>query len=295
MLHAVIDIGSTSVRLMLTDGVRVAKSLNTTRLAEKMGQHNILQPINLERTAQAVAEFFYKAVERGAEDVYIFATEAVRSAKNKASLIYRVRELCGEEIEILSKDEEAYFGFLGAYTKGVCCVIDMGGASTEIAVGNSQGLLFAASIPYGIVRLTNLEEKGIELYPFVKQIVSGLDGVPQFDEVIAIGGTASTMASMKEQLKVFDPNVTNGCRISVDEIEKTYKLLKPMSLEERKHIQGLPEKRADIITSGLLMYGLLLKKLNTKFLTVSEGDNLEGYLIAKGILPNDFKAVYATL
>lgn len=295
MLHAVIDIGSTSVRLMLTDGVRVEKFLNTTRLAENMGHHNILQPLNLERTAQAVAEFFYKAVEKGAEEVYTFATEAVRSAKNKASLVYRIRELCGEEIDILSKDEEAYLGFLGAYRNGVCCVIDMGGASTEISVGDKDGVFFSTSIPYGIVRLTNLEEKGTELYPFVKQLLASLEEIPKFDDVLAIGGTASTMASMKLQLKVFDPNLTNGCQISVDEIESAYKMLKPMSLEERKHIQGLPEKRADIITSGLLMYGLLLKKLHAQYLTVSEGDNMEGYLINKAILPNDFMAIYATL
>jgi Exopolyphosphatase len=68
---------------MLTDGVKVEKQLNTTRLAENMGNNGTLQPTNLERSAQAVAEYYYRALSRGAEDAFIFATEAVRSARNK--------------------------------------------------------------------------------------------------------------------------------------------------------------------------------------------------------------------
>lgn len=257
-----------------------------------MGSRNILQSVNIERTAQAVAEYYYEAMMIGADEVFTYATEAVRSAANKHALIYRVRELCGEDIEILGKDDEARNGFSGAYDGGVCCVVDMGGASTEIAIGNEAELLYSTSIPYGIVRLTNLEKQGTDLYPFVKGILSQYGGFPKFDGVVAIGGTAGTMASILGKMKIYDPNVANGFEISLGEIEDLYRKLKPMSLDERKRVVGLPEKRADIITSGLLMYGLILKKLEMQKLKVSEGDNMEGYLINKGVLPEGFKAVY---
>lgn len=105
--------------------------MNTTRLAENMDEMNTLQPVSIERTAQAVAEYYFVAMQNGAEDVYAYATEAVRSAKNKYRFVDRVRELCGLEIDILDKKTEAEIGFLGASTKGRCCVIDMGGASTK--------------------------------------------------------------------------------------------------------------------------------------------------------------------
>ena len=103
MLFGVIDIGSTSVRLMMTDGEKVEKRVNTTRLAENMDEMNTLQPVSIERTAQAVAEYYFVAMQNGAEDVYAYATEAVRSAKNKYRFVDRVRELCGLEIDILDK------------------------------------------------------------------------------------------------------------------------------------------------------------------------------------------------
>lgn len=118
MLFGVIDIGSTSVRLMMTDGEKVEKRVNTTRLAENMDEMNTLQPVSIERTAQAVAEYYFVAMQNGAEDVYAYATEAVRSAKNKYRFVDRVRELCGLEIDILDKKTEAEIGFLGASTKG---------------------------------------------------------------------------------------------------------------------------------------------------------------------------------
>ena len=140
MLYAVIDIGSTSVRLMLTEGVRVQKKVNTTRIAENMGENNMLHPVGLERMAQAVAEFYFLADSAGATDVFAYATEAVRSAKNKRAFCDRVYELCGLDIDILEKHTEAETGFAGVGARGECCVIDMGGASTELTVGSEKGI-----------------------------------------------------------------------------------------------------------------------------------------------------------
>ena len=201
MLFGVIDIGSTSVRLMMTDGEKVEKRVNTTRLAENMDEMNTLQPVSIERTAQAVAEYYFVAMQNGAEDVYAYATEAVRSAKNKYRFVDRVRELCGLEIDILDKKTEAEIGFLGASTKGRCCVIDMGGASTEISVGDGENILYSKSLPYGIVRLSAIEREKIEMTPFINDCLMGYGEIPPFDNVVAIGGTISTMAAMKNTIR----------------------------------------------------------------------------------------------
>ena len=74
-----------------------------------------------------------------------------------------------------------------------------------------------------------------------------------------------------------------------------YEKIRPMSFEERRKIKGLPEKRADIIAPGILMYAMILKYIGADKLTVSEGDGAEGYLIRKGILPRGFKAEYAEI
>lgn len=295
MLFGVIDVGSTSVRLMLTDGRRVEKRVNTTRLAENMGEMNTLQPVSIERTAQAVAEYYFVAMQNGAEDVYAYATEAVRSAKNKYKFVDRVRELCGLEIDILDKTTEAEIGYLGASTAGRCCVVDMGGASTELSVGNGENIVYSKSLPYGIVRLSAIEREKIEMTPFINDCLMGYGDVPAFDKVVAIGGTISTMAAIKNELEIYDPNVVNGCVLTINDISEMYEKINAMPLEERRRVKGLPEKRADIIAPGILMYSLILKYLGADYLTVSEGDGAEGYLIKLGVLPRGFRADYSKI
>ncbi len=295
MLYAVIDIGSTSVRLMLTDGARVQKKVNTTRLAENMGDNNLLQTVNLERTAQAVAEYYFIAATAGATEIFAYATEAVRSARNKHAFCDRVRELCGLDVDVLDKLSEAETGFAGVGAQGDCCVIDMGGASTEVTVGGGEGIKYCKSLPYGIVRLSAVEKAKTDMYEFISDKIKAYGEVPAFTKVYAIGGTITTMAAMLNELTVYDPNIVNGSKITLKDIEDLYAKVKPMTFDERRKLAGLPEKRADIIAPGILMYGLLLRYLCADGLTVSEGDGTEGYLIAKGLLPAGFKAKYENI
>lgn len=295
MLNAVIDIGSTSVRLMVTDGVRVQKKVNTTRLAEGMGEIGVLRHTNMDRSAQAVAEYFFTASAAGAEKVYCYATEAVRSARNSRVLCEMIKNLCGLDVDILTKKEEAEAGFLGAYDGGICAVVDMGGASTELTVGTDKDIIYSYSLPYGIVRLAAKEKSGVDLHEYINNKLADYGEVPRFDHIVAIGGTITTMSAMMNKLDIYDPNVVNGHTMTIKQIKNLYDAVKPMSFDERKRLPGLPEKRADIITSGIQMYALLLDYLGFDSLTVSEGDGTEGYLIKKGVLPAGFKALYGAI
>jgi exopolyphosphatase/guanosine-5'-triphosphate,3'-diphosphate pyrophosphatase len=103
---AVIDIGSNSVRLMfVADGKVLYKALNTTRLGEGLAEYPRLKPEALERTAQAVAEFYARAINEGAESVLSFATAAARTAENGQEFVDRVQALCGLRVEIISGEE----------------------------------------------------------------------------------------------------------------------------------------------------------------------------------------------
>ena len=100
---AIIDIGSNSVRLMLTAGGKVLyKTLNTTRLGEGIASSPLLKESAIVRTADAVAEFAARARAEGAEEVRAFATAAVRSAENGADFVARVKARCGLGVEVLS-------------------------------------------------------------------------------------------------------------------------------------------------------------------------------------------------
>ena len=102
MKAAVIDIGSNSVRLMLwADGNVLVKKLSTTRLGEGTAFSAFLKPEAIERTAQAVCAFVAESKKEGADVVFAYATEAVRSASNGGTFTERVRELTGLTVVVL--------------------------------------------------------------------------------------------------------------------------------------------------------------------------------------------------
>lgn len=280
MQQAIIDIGSTSVRLSFCNPKRDvnAKQVKTTRLAENQTSDGKLWSVAIIRTAEAVESFVAEARQKGFEPE-IFATEAVRSASNRNDFLNEVFERTGKTVTIVEKEDEAKLAFFGVYTGGRVCIADMGGGSTELCVGDENGILYAHSLSEGAVRLTNREKEGVNVADYVSKRLSEYGEVPCFDELIAVGGTACTVAAMIEAADVYDPKKIQGKRVTAGEIKTLYDKIKNLSVDDRKKIKGLDEKRVGIIHNGLLFYLELLHYLKTDVLTVSDRDNIEGFAI----------------
>jgi len=152
---AVIDVGSNSVRLMLVaDGKVLYKRLTTTRLGEGLAEAPYLKAEAAERSAVAVADFCLQAKADGAEDVFVFATAATRTAKNREIFLDRVKELCGLTVEVISGEEEAELGLLGALGGKDGAIIDIGGANDAEKAENFirwiEDLKAQMNIPVGV-------------------------------------------------------------------------------------------------------------------------------------------------
>ncbi len=107
-LYAVIDVGSNSVRLMLSDGVStLSKECTITKLAEGQGEDSMLCAQAIERTALAVSFYYNRAVSLGATKVFAFGTAALRKACNKAVFLDAVYNLCGLKVCVVSGEDEA--------------------------------------------------------------------------------------------------------------------------------------------------------------------------------------------
>ena len=283
---AVIDIGSNSVRLMfVADGKVLYKSLHTTRLGEGLAHKPRLLPAAIERTAQAVAAFCEKAKSEGAERVFAFATAAVRTAENRVEFLDRVKELCALEIEVVSGEEEAELGILGALGSGDGCVIDIGGASTEIVVKLGGSIVYKKSLDIGVVRLKDNYGRDVKkLEKAAKDAAKEYGEIPANNLLCGIGGTATTLAAQYLGLQIYDSEKITGTEISAGEIKRLADKLLAMSVEEIAALPCMPKGRADVLSGGAVLLATLMEELGFHYLTVSDRDNLEGYAIKRGLM-----------
>lgn len=285
MKIGIIDIGSNSVRLALTaDGKTLYKRIETTRLGEGLSFSGRLSDEAVSRTADAVAVFKKAAISDGAEKVYVFATAAVRSASNGGDFVNFTRERYGIDVDVISGETEANIGLLGALGYGDGGIIDLGGASCEVTVRQSGKILYSKSVDIGAVRILDMcgrDKQKIENYISEKLPEYGDFDASAFN-MYAISGTATTLAAVKHELIEFDPQITHGTKITTDEIGELSERLLSLSVEEVRKIPGVAVWRADIIGGASLFLYRLLSRMHIKEVTVSENDNLEGYLLYKG-------------
>ena len=283
---AVIDIGSNSVRLMfVADGKVLYKTLQTTRLGEGLAEKPLLKPEAVERSALAVAGFYNKAVEEGAEKVLCFATAAVRTAENRQVFLDRVDALCGLAVEVISGEEEAEIGILGALGNRDGGVIDIGGASTEIVVKKDGALIYKKSVNIGVVRLKDMCGRDrVALERVANEASKQYGEIPLGDTIYAIGGTATTLTAQVLGLETYTSDAITGAEVSLNAMQAVTDKLLSMSVEEIAALPCMPKGRADVLTGGAVLFTVLMKNLGFTRIIASDRDNLEGYAIKKGFM-----------
>ena len=281
-MDAVIDIGSNSVRLALDRGESVnPKLINTTCLADGLAKTGRLSNEAMQRTLAAIVEFASKAREERADNIYIFATEAMRSATNGGEFRSAVEKAVSLPVRVISGDAEARLGLLGAIspdTHDEITAIDIGGASVEVVRGDEKKLTYARSLPLGVVRLRNIAgDRREDIEKYVSKHITDFGFVSGY-EGVAIGGTATSLAAMDLRQTRYDASAVHGHVLSMRAIDNL--LDESFSSDDRrKDFPVLSEKRARVIGHGAIMLRALVEYLGLEDgVTVSEHDNVEGFL-----------------
>ncbi len=281
-MYAVIDVGSNSVRLMISDGVKAQyKQIETTRLAEGLAKTNYLSETATERSAKAVLFFVNQAKAQGIEDIYIFATAAVRQAKNPQLFLEKVKSYTNYQVEVISGEQEAKIGVIGAVPSGDGAIIDVGGASAEVTVIEDKNIIYSVSLPTGAVKLAETFGQDKEsASEYIDENITIYGCVPK-SVFYGIGGTATTVAAIMQELSPYDPNKVDGFKFSRENLSYLVDKLYSLSVEERKLLKGLQPQRAEIIHAGSLLLLKIMDYIGIDFMIASEKDNMEGYLKLK--------------
>ncbi len=281
MMYGVIDIGSNSVRLMISDGNKTLyKKVKTTRLAENMCDA-MLQSAPMERTVDAVSFFVNSAKEEKVNKIYVFATAAVRQAKNNQVFISLVKDRTGIDVDVISGVTEAQIGIKGALNGADGAIIDVGGASTEVIVTKRGSQIFSKSLDIGVVTLYNeFGQNKTKIENYISEKIKEFGVMPK-SNFYGIGGTATSIASILQELEPYDPNKVDGYVVDVQTLTRLNDRLFSLSVEQRRGLKGLQKERAEVIAGGCALTLAILTMVGADEITVSEKDNLEGYLMQR--------------
>ena len=165
MRLGVLDIGSNTGHLLVVDAYRGAAPMPASSVKEslRLAEHLAKDGTVSDKGIDALTEFVGRALElaevKGCEEIYSFATSAVRDAGNCDEVLAHVEKRTGAEIKVLPGEDEARLTFLAVrrwfgWSSGRLAVFDIGGGSLEIAGGDDESPDVAWSLPLGAGRLS---------------------------------------------------------------------------------------------------------------------------------------------
>ncbi|MER7247884.1 Ppx/GppA phosphatase family protein [Kribbella sp. NPDC000426] len=291
---AAVDCGTNSIRLLiadLVDGqlVEVDRRMTIVRLGQGVDATGAFAPEALTRVFTACSDFASVIRSRGVSRIRFVATSAARDVSNRDAFFAGVEERLGVRPEIITGREEAELSFRGATTSldlpAPYLVADIGGGSTELVLGSADGLIAAQSLDIGSVRLTERHvttdpTSDAELAAVVEDIDALLDSttVPLADTrtLIAVAGTATTVAAVALGLPEYDRNAVHHAYLTTADVGRTTAWLTTSTRAERSAVPSIHPGRVDVIGAGALILQRLTDQLPIDALTVSEHDILDG-------------------
>ncbi|HBN95859.1 MAG TPA: phosphatase [Firmicutes bacterium] len=289
-MRAVLDVGTNSVRLLVAKVSQgkvepLTREVKVTRLGQGVDERRRLDPVAMGRTLAALSELT-ALIPKGAP-ISIMGTSAVRDAQNGKEFAELVKMETGLSLQILSGLEEAELSFKGAvfslqdlHLPDPVTVVDIGGGSTEVYTGTRGGtLLGGGSAQVGAVRLLEKGESSdlsIDLSLLEPVVQENLKFSPK--TLVAVGGTATSLAAMIQDLQEYSDEKVTGFFCSLEELKKCYRKLGRLSLEERRHIPSLQAGREDVIVYGAAILIRVVELMGISQFYTSSGDLLYGWL-----------------
>jgi exopolyphosphatase / guanosine-5'-triphosphate,3'-diphosphate pyrophosphatase len=289
-----IDCGTNSTRLLVADdaGMTVERLMRITRLGQGVDATGRLADEAIARTV-AVLEEYRKVMDRyGVERVRMTATSAARDAANRADFFAAATAAVGVPPELLGGDEEARLSFRGATSEldpddGPFLVADIGGGSTEFAVGTKEpeGVL---STDIGCVRLTEkflhsdppAAEELSQAFDVVRghleDVARVIPSVADVRRFVGLAGTVTTMAAVELGLATYDRDRIHHFVLTRAAAEDVFRTLATESRRQRLHNPGLEEARADVIVGGAVIVCAIMRYFEFDACLVSEADILDG-------------------
>jgi exopolyphosphatase/guanosine-5'-triphosphate,3'-diphosphate pyrophosphatase len=302
---AVIDIGTNSTRLLISDveggnAEQVERRTTVTNMGRGVDHSNLICADAVEDVCRVIADYMARYEEMGAERVMAIATSAVRDAVNGEAFIAELRERFDLDARLLTGEEEAHLTYLGATAHRVegepTLVFDIGGGSTELIVGSGMNVGFHTSLQAGTIRqserhLTSdppdpheLEDLASDVRNLIDRAVAEQPAAAA-TRAIAVAGTPTSLAAVDQALEPYDPGRVHGYRLGMRKIQRMLSKLSSLPLAERLRVPGLHPGRAPTIVAGAVILVQVMRAFGLEEIEVSELDILHGSALSAAMAP----------
>lgn len=304
---AAIDLGTNSLHMVvvliepkLPAFSIIAREKDTVRLGDRCPKTGDLKPEVMERAIATLRRFQEVAKSLNAQTIVAVATSAVREAPNGREFLKQVEDQLGLSVDLISGQEEArriYLGVLSGmdFNNTTQIIIDIGGGSTELILGDSHEPRSLSSTKVGAVRLSaeyittdpisNAEFQYLQAYVrgMLERPVDELRALQEPGECPRLVGTSGTIESLatihaREKLGIV-PSPLTGYQLSLKDLRELTERLRKLSYSERAAIPGMSDRRAEIILAGAVILQEAMTLLGMESLTVCERSLREGVIV----------------
>ncbi len=301
------DLGTNTFLLLIADiedgrVEPVYEKETIVRLGKGVDAAGNLNAEAMQRGLTCLQEYVALAKQHGAEKIFAVGTSALRDAANRSEFLEAAFEKTGLRIEIISGEKEARLTFSGTLSNktnlpGPIAVLDIGGGSTEIVIGELRPLLAgnefslnARSADIGSVRLTERFAKSdpvqLEEVQRIREQVETMmrstwppESLAKVKTVIGTAGTITTLAAMALAMQEYDPRRIDGYLLTRQKLGEITAELTQRTIAERQKMPGLPPARADVILAGALILERFLDVYHFSELLVSDRGLRYGVLV----------------
>ena len=290
--------GTNSTRLLVadvdadSDPVELERRSTVTRLGRGVDTSGQLAPEAIDTVCETVGGYLEIARLLHAEPTVALATSAVRDADNGDAFIAELRERFAIEARVIDGDTEARLTYAGAVAgrdvDGPTLVVDIGGGSTELIVGEGTDRIdFHESLQIGVVRhserfLTRDPADSVELEALARSVTSelvnarGRYGGPTPTRTIAVAGTPTSMAAIELGLDPYDTGAVEGHQLELAFLQHELGRLASLPVAERRLVTGLHPDRAPTIVAGVVILIGTMRAFGIETVEVSENDIMLG-------------------
>jgi exopolyphosphatase/guanosine-5'-triphosphate,3'-diphosphate pyrophosphatase len=297
-----LDLGSNSFHLLVADvhpdGTfeSVTREKDMLRLGDEVAREGLITETTARRVVESARRLKQIAEASGATEVIAKATSALRSASNGSDVVDQIEAATDIDVEVINGQEEARLIFAAIRASVVidpspALCIDLGGGSVELMVGDANRLLWVTSLNLGVGRLTERfvhsdppsksERNALEAYlretlePVAKE-VAGFS--PQM--TVGSSGTLSDLAAMVVAFQTGEePRSRNQLTVSRDEFLPLHERIVRAKTSDRRRMDGLEEKRAELIVAGSMFLAVAMDVFGFERITISEWALREGIIL----------------